>query len=93
MPTDITENDFWHVLNEPEPEIKIVLFGHKFYRYTNDKGHVHRDNDLPAKIWYFPNGNINEKQWYQYYKLHRIGGPAMIWYHHEDGSIKGKNGI
>ena len=77
---NITKNDFWHALTEPEPIIKIYPDGIKIYKWYNNKGKLHRDNDLPAQIWYKEDVTLIEKHWFQNGKKHRIGGPATIWY-------------
>ena len=85
----ITENEFWRILNEPEPVITVKYYDSydfKIYSWYNEKEQLHRENDLPAVIWYYNNGNIEEERWYQNGKLHRIDGPAFIWYH-KDGHI------
>ena len=84
--TVITENQFWHTLNEPEPEITIYSIGNKAYRWVNEKGQLHRENDLPATIWYNEDGSIRQ-YWYQNGKRHRNNNlPAEIWYN-TDGLI------
>ena len=85
MENNITENNFWYALNEPAPVIFINGYSDKIYEWRNEKGEIHRENDLPAFIRYYRNGNSKQKIWYQNGKRHRIGGPATIWYN-EDGS-------
>ena len=43
-------------------------------RWYNEKGELHRDDDLPAFI-----GCNGTKKWYKNNKLHRLKGPAVIW--------------
>jgi len=86
LSSQLTEYEFWHTLNEPEPVIKSISDGSKLYMWHNDQGQIHRENDLPAVIWYYNNGNIEEECWHQNGEIHRIGGSAVICYH-EDGSI------
>lgn len=40
--------------------------------WYNDDGALHRENDLPAVIWY-----DGTKSWYQNGLLHRLNGPAI----------------
>jgi len=83
--SDITEDQFWGILSEPEPVIKILKY-FKIYKWYNEQGKRHRENDLPADIWYRTDGSIYRKIWYQNNEYHRIGGPAQIWYEN-DGSL------
>jgi len=86
----ITKEDFWHALNEPEP--KITIDSHfKIYCWYNEEGLLHRDNDLPAQIWYRGDDYIISKVWYQNGELHRDNDlPAEIWYR-ENGNIREKS--
>jgi len=84
---DITKDKFWNMLNEPEPIIERYPNGIKSYRWYNEKSELHRDNDLPADIWYHEDGSIYRKLWYQNHKLHRDDGPAIIW-SYSNGSIE-----
>ena len=86
---DITENDFWNMLNEPEPVITTFYDGSKSYYWYNKKGQLHRENDLPAVIRYTRDGSVSEKAWFINGKYHRIGDPARIDYI-TYGSIGGK---
>ena len=36
--SDITEDQFWNALNEPEPVITILSLGSKIYRWYNEHG-------------------------------------------------------
>ena len=87
--TDITKDQFWGVLNEPEPEIAFNSYNYKVYSWYNENGQLHRDNDLPARIWYYRNGNSQQKIWYRNGKRHRVDGPAEIWYDRK-GNIEEK---
>ena len=63
--------------------------------FQNDKRH--RENDLPAVIYYFENGNKKGEYWYQNDIKHREGDlSAEIWYF-ENGNKKGevwfRNGV
>ena len=62
--SDITEDDFWNALNEPEPVIITNGRGEKKYRWYNEKDELHRENDLPAAIWYTKNDLICIKEWH-----------------------------
>ena len=84
--TDITKDQFWNMLNEPEPVIKSNSDGSKIYMWYNEQGKRHRENDLPGVIWYRDNGFIFRKEWCQHGMMHRIDGPAVICYD-EDGKI------
>jgi antitoxin component YwqK of YwqJK toxin-antitoxin module len=48
------------------------------YWYNRKK---HRDNDLPATIKYYPNGNIKSEEYLTLGILHRVGNPAVITYY------------
>jgi len=86
--SDITEDQFWNTLNEPEPEIEI-FHTFKIYYWYNEQNKIHRENDLPAEIWYCKDRFIYRKIWYQNGKMHRVDGPAMIWYHsNSNGNIE-----
>jgi hypothetical protein len=51
-------------------------------------GQYHRDNDKPAKIWYFENSTIEEEQYWVNDQIHRANNkPASIWYF-ENGTVK-----
>jgi len=83
---DITENDFWNTLNEPEPVIEFLI-KYKIYRWYNEENKLHRENDRPAEIWYNSDSFVYIREWYQNGELHRENGlPAVIWYY-PDGSI------
>ena len=85
---NITEIEFWNKLNEPEPVIsEIARFDMYVHTWYNDEGQLHRENDLPAVIWYRRDGSVFKKCWYQNDRLHRIGDPAMILYR-KNGSIE-----
>jgi len=84
--TNITENEFWNTLNESEPKITILSLGSKIYRWYNQKGELHRENDLPAEIYYKKDGSIYRKLWHQNGELHRINGPAVIFYNTSNDS-------
>ena len=79
--TDITKDQFWNMLNEPEPVIKSNSDGSKIYMWYNEQGKRHRENDLPAEIWYDGNNLLISESWYQNGKRHRINGPTEIWYY------------
>jgi len=50
--------------------------------YCNERGLLHREGDLPAKIRYYRNGKIQLMMWYKNGKLHRDGDkPAEIYYY------------
>ena len=51
------------------------------YYFVN--GEEHRDNDLPACIFYNDKGNVTHEYWYKHGKQHRDNGPAVV--HYEDG--------
>jgi len=78
--SDITEDQFWQVLNEPEPIIRSYPDGTKSYTWYNEQGERHRENDLPAEIWYDPDGSIYTKRWFKNGVSYRKNGPAQIWY-------------
>jgi len=77
--SDITKDQFWNALNEPEPVISY-RYGYKILTWFDRYDKLHRENDLPAAIWYHKDGSIYRQYWYQNNKRHRIGGPAVIWY-------------
>lgn len=68
--TNITKDQFWGILNEPEPAITITN-KYNIYRWYNDQGQIHRENDLPAVIWYHEDGSVFKKCWYQNGQEHR----------------------
>jgi len=86
--SDITENDFWGALNEPDPEIKYLGDNIMSKTWKNEEGVIHRET-WPAIIHYYSNGNVWIKIWHHYGKRHRINGPAVIWYS-SDGKTKVK---
>ena len=47
---------------------------------------VTRDDDKPAYIEYYENGNIKYNKWYKHNQLHRDGKPAILFYD-EQGKI------
>jgi len=77
---NITKDQFWNALNEPEPEIINNSNGGEIYHWYNENRELHRENDLPAVIQYSRDGSICIKSWYQNGKCHRICAPAIIWY-------------
>lgn len=46
-----------------------------------------RDNDLPARIEYYPNGRIELEEWYREGRKHRNNLPARITYHEKSGQV------
>lgn len=52
-----------------------------FYRH----GHLHREIDSPAVIKFYPNGNVEEREWYICGKLHREDQPAREQYNMSGG--------
>ena len=90
--TNITENDFWHTLNEPAPVIKILNNYLKIYTWYNDRKEIHRDNDLPAIIWYSKNGSIYKKFLNQNGKMHHIG-VFKIYYWYQNDQLHRENDL
>ena len=85
--SDISENDFWYTLNEPEPEIENIINGGKVYRWYNDQGELHREIDLPAEVGFFNNNIIYIQGWWKNGKLHRDNNPAVIRYNKEGNKV------
>lgn len=66
--------------NEIQPIVKLSEKGlyTKIETYQDEEGNIHRDNDLPAEI-YYSNDVILKLKWYHHGKLHREGDlPAVI---------------
>lgn len=67
----------------------------KWYENGQDKrveyrklGELHRDDDLPAVLEYYPDGIIDIERWYQHGKKHReLGKPAKIEYY-QNGKVE-----
>lgn len=85
----LTLRDTWE--NVPKDYTGIVHYSASHATFWFYKGLLHRDNDLPAKV--FQNG---DKEWYKFGMRHRDKGPACVsrtsekWYfydqlHKEDG--------
>ena len=73
-----------------EEEIRELLKGKVDYELWRDEvtKEFHRDNDLPAKIYYYKNGRVEEEIWYSNGKLHRENDlPALIKYY-ENRNVK-----
>ena len=73
-----------------EEEIRDLLKGKVNYEVWRDEvtKDLHRDNDLPALIWYFKNGSKKYEEWFNNGKLHRENDlPALINYY-KNGSIQ-----
>ena len=84
--SEITEEEFWNRMIEPDPFIIKDNFGMRKIWY-NDQGQLHRENDLPGEIWYDRDGNIEREYFFKKGKIHRIGAPAEIWYN-RNGNIE-----
>jgi antitoxin component YwqK of YwqJK toxin-antitoxin module len=49
--------------------------------WRNNDNQLHRDNEKPAKIWYFENGNVYREEYWINDILHRDNDkPAIVWY-------------
>jgi len=53
------------------------------------QGELHREQDLPAEIDYYPNGTVSARKWYRRGRLHRDGNkPARLEYDESGKLIK-----
>ena len=68
------------------PPSKIFNYGQSIeLTWKNQNNNLHNDNG-PAIISYYPNGNISYKLWCANGKCHNENGPAYI-RHDEDGNV------
>ena len=58
-------------------------------RWKNKNNELHNENG-PAIVKYYQNGNLLNKQWLINDKFHNENGPAVIGYH-ENGNVKYKS--
>jgi antitoxin component YwqK of YwqJK toxin-antitoxin module len=59
------------------------------YYFLNFNGLIHNDNDLPASISYYPNGNKKSEVYYCHAKFHRdTDNPSVIDYYENGNKMK-----
>jgi len=66
MIADITKDQFWDVLSESEPVIIANKYFHgKMYCWYYQDDQLHRENDLPAQIWYNEDGTTKRELFFK----------------------------
>ena len=72
------------------PPSELVNYGYAIeLEWRNKNGKYHNENG-PAVIRYYPNGNVEYKSWYINGKEHNENGPAIIEYY-PNGNVKHKS--
>ena len=56
-----------------------------------EDGKVHRDNDMPAAIYYRKDGSVKSEKWLNDDKCHRDNDKPALIYYHKDGSIRSES--